>query len=183
MNDQIANPAPVGLMGFSLTTILLNVHNAGMTELDSAIMGMGLFVGGLAQLLAGMFEFKKNNLFGATAFTLYGAFWLSLVAIWILPAPELAAAANAKTMGVYLGLWGLFTLYMFFASLTHPVSTRVIFGSLTLLFFLLTAADFSGSHTLKMIAGWEGIFCGLSAFYAAMATVLNDAYGRQILPV
>ncbi len=178
-----ANPAPLGLIGFGLTTILLNIHNAGFFPLNSMIMGMGIAVGGIAQVIAGVLESKNNNTFGLTAFTLYGFFWISLVITWALPTLGIAEASSAYAMAFYLLFWGLFTAGMFVGTLKLNRALQVIFGSLAILFFLLALADFTGSHTIKTIAGFEGIFCGLSALYAALAQVLNEIYGKEIMPI
>lgn len=188
-NDTTANPAPLGLLGFGMTTILLNIHNAGFTPVTSAIMGMGIFVGGLAQVIAGVQEFKKNNTFGATAFTAYGFFWMALVAIWTLPKMGVATASDELTMGFFLAVWGIFTLGMFFGTLRLNRMLQVVFGSLVALFFLLAARDFLGAagieagKTVGTIAGWVGLFCGFSALYGALAQVLNEVYGRAVLPL
>lgn len=183
VSDSTANPAPLGLLGFGLTTILLNLHNAGLFPLDSMIMGMGVFVGGLAQIVAGIQEWKKNNTFGATAFTAYGFFWIALVATWILPAMGLARASSPMEMGFFLLLWGLFTLAMFFGTLRMNRATQIVFGSLAALFFLLAIRDFAGSAVLGVIAGIVGIACGASAFYTSIAQILNETYDRTILPL
>lgn len=153
IKDTTANPAPLGLLGFGMTTILLNIHNAGFYELNSMIMGMGIFVGGIAQIFAGLQEWKKNNTFGATAFTAYGSFWLSLVAIWIIP--RLAGGADLKSdafsMGCYLAMWGLFTLCMFFGTLRLSRVLQTVFLSLTILFFLLAISDFTSSKSLRIL--------------------------------
>ena len=183
--DLTANPAPVGLLGFGMTTILLNLHNAGLIELDSMIMGMGIFMGGIAQLIAGLQEWKKNNTFGATAFTAYGSFWLSLVAIWLIPKTVFGASFKSSENAVawYLLLWGLFTFFMFVATFRLNRILQVIFGTLTILFLLLAISDFTGNGTLKIYAGYEGIFCGLSAMYGSAALVLNEVYRKVVLPV
>lgn len=178
-----ANPAPLGLMGFGMTTILLNIHNAGFFPLDSMILAMGLFYGGLAQVVAGIMEFKKNNTFGTTAFTSYGFFWMSLVALNILPEMGYAESANSLSMALYLFMWGLFTLFMFVATLRINKALQVVFGTLTLLFFLLAIGNFTGSSFILTIAGYEGIICGFTAIYAAMAQVINETYGKTILPM
>ncbi|GAA4847271.1 acetate uptake transporter [Algivirga pacifica] len=184
LSDTTSNPAPLGLLGFGMTTILLNLHNAGLFELNSMIMGMGLFMGGSAQVIAGVQEWKKNNTFGATAFTAYGFFWLSLVATWLLPSAGLNAnASSAVAMGFYLGLWGLFTAGMFVGTLRINKALQVVFGSLTVLFFLLAAANFTGSHMIHTLAGIEGVLCGLSALYACIAQILNEVYGEEIMPI
>ena len=181
--ETTANPAPLGLLGFGMTTILLNLHNAGLFPLSTMIMGMGVFVGGLAQVIAGIMEFRKNNTFGMTAFCAYGFFWLSLVAVWTFPNLGIADASSATSMGFYLVLWGLFTAGMFFGTLTMTRVHQVVFATLAVLFFLLAIADFTGSGTVRTVAGVEGIVCGLSAFYGAIAIVLNGQFGRKILPM
>ena len=174
MSNKLANPAPLGLMAFGMTTVLLNLHNAGFFPLNTAILAMGIFYGGTAQVIAGIMEYKKGNTFGTTAFTSYGFFWLSLVALILMPEMGLGQATSATFMGWYLLLWGIFTGFMFIGSLCYPVAKQVVFGSLTILFFLLAARDFTGSELIGTIAGFEGIFCGASAIYFAMAQVINN---------
>lgn len=182
--DTTANPAPLGLLGFGMTTILLNIHNAGFYDLNSMIIGMGIFMGGIAQVIAGVQEWKKNNTFGATAFTSYGFFWLALVAIWLLPKSfGLNLKSDELSMGFFLTFWGLFTLGMFFGTLKSNKALQFVFGSLTLLFALLAIGDFTGVKEIKIIAGFEGIICGLSAFYLSIAQILNETYGKEVLPV
>ncbi|MDA3950574.1 MAG: acetate uptake transporter [Spirochaeta sp.] len=183
IRDTTANPAPLGLLGFGLTTVLLNLHNAGFFPLDSMIMGMGVFVGGIAQVIAGIEEWKKGNTFGATAFTAYGLFWIALVATWVLPAMGLSRASEAYEMGWFLLLWGLFTTGMFVGTLRLNRALQIVFGTLAALFFLLAIRDFTGSVVIGTLAGWVGIVCGLSAFYTAIAEVLNEVYGRTVLPI
>src|SRR6478672_1062877 len=185
IKDSTANPAPLGLLGFGMTTILLNIHNAGIYELDSMIMGMGIFMGGIAQIIAGIQEWKKNNTFGATAFTAYGSFWLSLVALWLIPKTMFGSSykSSEAAVGWYLLLWGVFTLFMFIGTLMANRLLQTIFLTLTILFFLLAAADFTGNAMLHTIAGYEGIVCGLSAFYGCVAQVINEVHGRTVLPI
>jgi len=183
IKDMTANPAPLGLMGFGMTTVLLNLHNAGYFGLGSMILAMGLFYGGFAQMVAGIMEWKKGNTFGTTAFTSYGAFWLTLVFLLVMPKLGIADAPSAVAMAAYLSMWGLFTFFMFIGTLKGSRALQVVFGTLTLLFFLLAASDITGSAALKTFAGYEGIFCGLSAIYLAMAEVLNEKYGRTVLPI
>ena len=133
--DLTANPAPLGLLGFGMTTVLLNLHNAGFFELGSMILAMGIFYGGLAQIIAGIEEWKKNNTFGATAFTSYGAFWLTLVALLVLPKLGLAAAPDATSMAAYLAMWGIFTLVMFIGALKANRALQLVFATLAILFF------------------------------------------------
>lgn len=183
VTQTCANPAPLGLLGFSTTTILLNLHNIGLYPMDSMILGMGFWVGGIAQLIAGVMEFKKNNTFGATAFTGYGAFWLSLVFIVMLPKLGAATASEPVAMGAYLLLWGIFTLMMSIFTLKLGRGLQVVFWSLTVLFALLAIGDFTGNHTIKVIGGYEGVFCGLSALYLSVAQIGNEVYGKTVFPV
>ena len=174
----LANPAPLGLMGFGVTTVLLNISNAGYFNLDSTILAMGVFYGGFAQIVAGALEFRKGNTFGMTAFLSYGFFWLSFVFIQLVP----TGLSNASLTS-YLFMWGLFTLLMFVGTLRISGALMVVFGTLALLFFLLAAGVASGNNTVHQVAGYEGILCGLSAVYASIATLLNEVYKRQILPL
>ncbi len=183
INDSTANPAPLGLLGFGMTTVLLNIHNAGYYGLDTMILAMGIFIGGTAQVIAGCMEWKKRNTFGTTAFTLYGFFWLSLVALLVLPKMGLGAVPSEVSMGCYLTVWGVFTAAMFIGTLKINRALQVVFGTLTVLFFLLALADFSGIAAIKIFAGYEGIICGLSAMYAAIAQILNEVYAKQVLPL
>ncbi|MDP5254104.1 MULTISPECIES: acetate uptake transporter [unclassified Vibrio] len=182
MSTKLANPAPLGLMGFGMTTVLLNIHNAGFFPLDSMILAMGIFYGGLSQVIVGCMCFKRGDTFGTTAFTSYGLFWLTLVGLIALPKMGFPASP-AHFMGWYLTLWGIFTGFMFIGSLNYPVAKQVVFGSLTILFALLAIHDFTGIKAIGIIAGFEGIFCGASAIYFAMAQVLNQEYGRTVLPI
>jgi len=181
IKDNTANPAPLGLMGFGMTTVLLNLHNAGLFKLNAMILAMGFFYGGIAQVIAGIMEWKKKNTFGTTAFTSYGLFWLTLVGLVVAPTIGLAEKADVLSMAAYLTMWGLFTLYMFVGTLKLSRALQVVFGSLTLLFFLLAAGEYV--PIVHTIAGVEGIFCGFSAIYAAMAQVLNEVYGKKVLPL
>jgi uncharacterized protein len=184
--DLTANPAPLGLMGFGMTTVLLNLHNAGFYSLGGIILSMGIFYGGIGQVIAGIEEWRKGNTFGATAFTSYGLFWLSLVAIVLFPklGPDFAGLAlTPLDFSAYLILWGIFTLYMFIGTLKASRILQVVFLLLTILFFLLAAGTITGNHQITQIAGYEGILTGLSAIYGAMGQVLNEMYGRKIIPL
>jgi hypothetical protein len=183
VKDTTANPAPLGLMGFGMTTVLLNLHNAGFFKLGTMILAIGIFYGGIAQIIAGLMEWKKNNTFGTTAFTSYGLFWLSLV--WLIVAPKLGLGDvnEAPAMAAYLFMWGLFTAVMFIGTLKLNKALQIVFGTLAILFFLLAAGDYTGSTIIKLIAGYEGIICGFSAMYAGLAQVLNEIYGRIVAPL
>lgn len=181
--DTTANPAPLGLLGFGMTTVLLNMHNAGMFGLGTMILGMGIFIGGMAQVFAGIMEWKKGNTFGTTAFSMYGLFWLSLVGLLVMPKMGWGAAATSTEMAAYLALWGVFTSVMFIGTLKLNRALQVVFATLSILFFLLAIGDITENAGIKTFAGWEGIFCGLSAIYTALAQVLNEVYGRTVLPL
>jgi succinate-acetate transporter protein len=179
----LANPAPLGLLGFGMTTVLLNLHNAGLYSLDSMIMAMGIFYGGLAQIIAGVMEWKKGNTFGTTAFTSYGLFWLSLVALILLPKTGLINAPLTPAMAAYLIMWGIFTSVMFAGTLKINRALQFVFASLAILFFLLALSDILNSPAIRIIAGYEGVICGLSAVYSGLAQVLNEIYGKAALPL
>ena len=183
LKDSLANPAPLGLFGFGMTTVLLNLHNAGFYEMNSMILSMGLFYGGLAQVIAGILEYKKNNTFGMTAFISYGFFWISLVGLifmgkwgWISPTPGTALVA-------YLVMWGIFTLLLFFGTLKINMALQLVFGSLTILFFLLAIGDATKIEAITKLAGFEGIICGGLAIYTGIANLLNEVYGKIVLPL
>lgn len=182
VKKALANPAPLGLFGFGMTTILLNFHNAGFYGLSPSIMTMGIFFGGIAQIIAGILEYKRGNTFGMVAFVSYGSFWLTLVGIWLAPSLGMPAA-DPISMGFYLGLWGLFTFGMYIGTRQGPKIGQLIFGSLAILFGLLALANFTGSSFIHTLAGYEGIVCGFFAFYEALAIVVNEKRGKILFPV
>lgn len=182
--ETLSNPAPLGLMAFGMTTVLLNIHNAGFYPLDTMILAMGVFYGGIAQVIAGIMEFKKGNTFGTTAFLSYGLFWLTLV--FLLVFPKLGwweVSQNSLSFSWYLFMWGLFTFGMFIGTLKLNKALQVVFGTLVILFWLLALHHITGSAAIGRIAGWEGILCGFSAIYASIAQVLNEVYGKTVLPI
>ena len=179
MPAKTANPAPLGLLGFGMTTILLSLHNAGITELDDVTLAMGVFCGGLAQLLAGIMEYRNGNTFGTVAFTMYGMFWLAFVAIKL---DVFGMGHNLTNMGSFCLIWGLMTLVLFIGTLKGRVALCIVFATLTITFLLLSVADFMGNGTITNIAGFVGILCGAAAFYTASAEILLEQHGREILP-
>lgn len=184
MESKLGNPAPLGLMGFAMTTILLNIHNIGFFPLSSVILSMGICYGGLAQIIAGILSFKKGNTFAGTAFTSYGFFWLSLVAVWLLPGlnMEVAQATSPDFLGWYLALWGIFTAFLWVGTFGKSKVQQFVFLSLTILFFLLSISLWTGNGTIHKIAGVVGVICGSSAFYLAMAELLEEVKGKRVLP-
>lgn len=184
IKDTTANPAPLGLLGFGVTTVLLNLHNAGFYELNSMILAMGICYGGAAQIIAGAMEWRKGNTFATTAFVSYGLFWLSLVALIVLAKVGWGAPSDEKSMAAYLGMWGFFTVVMFVGTLRLNRALQVVFGTLAILFFLLAYGDYTNASTgFKHFTGYEGIFCGFSAIYAGIAQVLNELFGKTVLPL
>jgi succinate-acetate transporter protein len=184
IKDTTANPAPLGLLGFGMTTVLLNLHNAGFYELNSMILAMGICYGGAAQIIAGAMEWRKGNTFATTAFVSYGLFWLSLVALIVLAKLGWGAASNDTAMAAYLAMWGLFTAVMFVGTLRLNRALQVVFGTLAILFFLLAYGDYTKASTgFKYFTGYEGIFCGFSAIYTGLAQVLNELFGKTMLPL
>ena len=190
MKDDVvlANPAPLGLLGFGLTTILLNLANANIYALSSPVLAMGIFYGGFAQIIAGLLEFRKGNTFGMTAFLSYGFFWETFVFIFILPTLTGLGgfAPSTASLAYYLFFWGLFTFAMFIGTLRLNGALMGVFGTLWILFFLLAIGFWTNASPTSSLAigtGYEGILCGLLAFYTAVATVLNEVYGRSVLPL
>ncbi len=192
MTEKFANPAPLGLLGFGMTTVLLNLHNTGLFPLDTMILAMGLAYGGLAQVIVGIMEFRKGNTFGTVAFTSYGLFWWSLVLLLVLPNNAIFTGLSAPTetaMAAYFFMWGLFTFTMFFGTLKTNRALQFVFMSLAILFFMLTIRELSGNPTLfgtftfNNLTGIEGVICGLSAVYLAFAEVLNEAHKKTVLPI
>lgn len=185
MADKSANPAPLGLMGFGLTTVLLNLLNAGLLGADALgiVLPMGIFYGGLAQVIAGILEEKHGNTFGATAFTSYGLFWLSFVALHILPKMGLTQAASSMSIAAFLAGWGIFTALMFIGTLKANRALQFVFASLAILFFILAIGISTGIGTIVTIGGYVGLLCGSSAIYSAIAQILNETYGKDVLPI
>jgi succinate-acetate transporter protein len=180
---KLANPAPLGLLGFGLTTVLLNLANAGAYPLNSVILAMGLAYGGLAQIIVGTMEFRKGNTFGTVAFMSYGLFWWSFVMLLILPKFTGFSGPNAASLAAYFIMWGIFTFGMFFGTLKANRALQFVFGSLTVLFFMLAIGQYGGGATFTKITGIEGVICGLSAVYLGLAEVLNETHQKTVLPI
>lgn len=181
--DSNANPAPLGLLCFALTTILLSAHNAGFFGLDAMILAMAVFYGGIAQVFAGVFEWRKNNTFATTAFISYGFFWLTLAGIIVFPKLGLAERPSEVAMGSYLAIWGLMSFVMFIGTFRLNKALQVTFFLLVIAFALLAAGDFTGNKSFTKIAGFEGMLLGFSAMYTGLAQILNELYGRVVWPL
>lgn len=197
MSEKTANPAPLGLLGFGVTTVLLNfVHNFNLGSVDGMILAMGLAYGGLAQVIAGIMEYKRGNTFSTVAFTSYGLFWWSYAFLNMLPNNSVTAGfyglPSSVSLVAYFFMWGLFTSAMFFGTLKKNRALQFVFMSLAILFFLLvakyallayTAYTATDLELFTRIIGVEGIICGLSAVYLAIADILNETYGKTVLPI
>jgi|SRR5664279_450245 len=180
-----ADPGPLGLAAFALTTFILSMFNAGLVSKggEPVVLGVALAYGGLAQLLAGMWEFRTGNTFGAVAFTSFGAFWISYWALVTFFVGDIPAASLASALGLFLVAWGIFTAYMFIASLRTTAAIAVVFGLLAVTFFLLGIGNANESSGLVEAGGWFGLATAAAAWYASFAAVTNSTFGRTVLPV
>jgi uncharacterized protein len=182
---SIADPAPLGLAGFALTTFVLSMFNAGLVDEKGlpVVFGLALAYGGVAQLLAGMWEFRKGNTFGATAFSSYGAFWLSYWAYVTFFAKDVPGANAGSAVGLFLIGWGIFTAYMWIASFRTTAAVNLVFLLLTITFILLGIGDAATSSGIEKLGGWFGLATAVAAWYASFAGVTNFTFGREIVPV
>jgi len=180
---KLANPAALGLGGFALTTFVLNVHNAGIIDIGAALP-LGLFYGGLAQLVAGFLEFRTGNTFGMTAFCSYGAFWIALASMVIMQMNKwIPADASKGWLLTTLVAWTVFPFVLWIGSFKHNKALIVVFTTLLLLFILLDINVWKPALGIGKIAGWEGIFCACTAWYLMAAIIINDSFGRVVLPI
>jgi succinate-acetate transporter protein len=180
----VANPAPLGLAAFALTTFVLSMFNTGLLGAggEPVVLGLALAYGGLAQLLAGMWEFRTGNTFGATAFTSYGAFWLSYWAFVQFFADKVPAKDAGHAVGLYLIAWGIFTTYMFVASLRTTGAVAVVFALLAITFIVLGIGNSGDTSGIIKLGGWFGLATALAAWYASFAEVTNATFGRVVMP-
>ncbi|SHL43247.1 acetate uptake transporter [Actinacidiphila paucisporea] len=181
----IADPGPLGLAGFAATTFVLSSFNAHLIDADllPVVLPLALFYGGLVQLLAGMWEFRKGNTFGATAFGSYGAFWLSYAAYVKFVAADLPAATAHQATGLFLLIWAIFTVYMAIAALRTNGALLAVFVALAATFIVLTVAEFAQSTGATKVGGWLGLLTALLAWYASFAVVTNSTWKRAVVPV
>ena len=183
--STIANPGPLGLAAFALTTFVLSMFNSGLVGAagEPVVFGLALAYGGLAQLLAGMWEFRTGNTFGATAFTSYGAFWLSFWAFVQFFEDKVPKADAGHAVGLYLIAWGIFTSYMFIASLRTTGAIALVFVLLAVTFIVLGIGNAGGNESIVKLGGWIGLATALAAWYASFAEVTNATFGRTVFPV
>jgi succinate-acetate transporter protein len=188
MSDyKLANPAPLGLLAFGVSTVILNLHNEGLFALNSMVLAMGIAFGGLAQIIVGIMEYRRGNTFGTVAFASYGFFWWSLVLTLLMPNMSFfgaVAPTDSIAMAAYFIMWGIFTFAMFFGTLKTNRALQFVFMSLAILFFMLAARELLGNPLwFSLITGVEGIICGSSAIYLGIAEVINEANDKTILPI
>jgi len=183
--DPVADPGPLGLAGFAATTFVLSSFNAHLIDqnLLTVVLPLALFYGGLIQLLAGMWEFRKGNTFGATAFGSYGAFWLSYAAYVKFVVGDLPPATAHQATGLYLLIWAVFTVYMTIAALRTTTALVAVFVTLSATFVVLTIAEFAQSEATTKVGGWIGLVTALCAWYASFAIVTNSTWKQAVVPV
>lgn len=183
--SPIADPGPLGLAAFALTTFVLSMFNADLIGKggEPIVFGLALAYGGLAQILAGMWEFRAGNTFGAVAFTSYGAFWLSFWAFVQFFEKSVPAADAGHAVGLFLIAWGIFTTYMFIPSLRTTAAVATVFALLAVTFFLLGIGNAGGHTNIVKLGGWFGLATAVAAWYASFAAVTNATFGRIVVPV
>jgi uncharacterized protein len=183
LNDNTANPAPLGLCAFGMTTLLLSLHNAGMTALSSPILAMAIFYGGLAQVIVGIMEWKKNNTFGMLTFGSFGLFWISFASLLILPALNLAKGPQPVDLAAFLSVWGILIIGLFICSLKMHRLLQITLAFVVLLVIFLVAAQLTGNAMILNTGGIVGIIAGGLALYMGIGQVINECYGSKVLPV
>jgi len=181
----IADPGPLGLAGFAMTTFVLSMFNAKLLGEggEPVVFGLALAYGGLAQLLAGMWEFRTGNTFGAVAFTSYGAFWISFWALVTFFVKDIPKDEVGAAVGLFLWSWGIFTAYMFIASLRTTAAVALVFALLAVTFIVLGIGNVGGNADVIKAGGYIGIVTAVAAWYASFAVVVNSTFGRTVMPV
>lgn len=182
-SQKTVNPAPLGLAAFGLTTVLLNLVNAEILSGASIgmVLPMGIFFGGLCQLIAGGWEVKSGNTFGATAFSAFGGFWLAFASMVLMIDNGILAPVPKAGLAAFLAGWGIFTFYMTIPTIKIAKAQFVVFATLTILFFLLAIGEYVES--VHILAGYEGLLCGASALYLSAALIINETFEREVLPI
>jgi len=181
-----ADPAPLGLAGFALTTFVLSMMNANLVNFSKGlpvVLGLALAYGGIAQLLAGMWEFRNGNTFGAVAFSSYGAFWISFFVLVQFDLAKIAPTEINSALGLYLWAWAIFTAWMTIAALRTTAAVALVFLLLTLTFVFLGIGNSGGHAGTIHIGGYLGLATAIAAWYTAMSAVVNSTWGRTVMPV
>src|SRR5919204_677717 len=179
-----ADPGPLGLAGFAMTTFVLSMFNADLVNKggEPVVLGLALAYGGVAQLLAGMWEFRTGNTFGAVAFSSFGAFWISFWALVVFYAPKIPAADAGHAVGLYLWAWAIFTAYMFIASLRTTAAVALVFALLSITFILLGIGNSGGHEKVIHWGGYIGLATAAAAWYASFAAGVHHTFKRTVLP-
>lgn len=179
-----ADPAPLGLAGFAMTTFVLSMFNSNLVDEKGTpvVLGLALAYGGIVQLLAGLWEFRTGNTFGAVAFCSYGAFWLSFWALEVFYAKQIGGNAG-HAVGLYLWAWAIFTAYMTVAALRVSGAVLLVFALLTATFILLAIGAVGAHATITHWGGYVGLATAAAAWYASFAAVTNSTFGRTVMPV
>jgi succinate-acetate transporter protein len=185
VSERLANPAPLGLAAFGLTTLALNAFNAGLVDKSSEglVWSLGIAFGGIAQFAAGMWEAKKNNTFGFTAFSAFGAFWVFLALVNIFTKTGAIAPVTPEGKSLFLVLWGIFAAYLTVVTFGISRALQVVFVLLTVLFFGLAIGVHEADGTFMHLVGWEGMLTAGAALYTSFAILLQETWGRQVLPL
>lgn len=181
--DDTANPAPLGLCAFGMTTILLSIHNAGFTAAGSPVFSMALFYGGLAQVIAGILEWKKNNTFGMLTFGSFGFFWISFAFIGFLPKLGLTAVPTNIELAAFLSVWGIFALGLFICTFKMHRVLQVTLFTVVLLVALLVTGEVTEEKIFTTLGGFVGIIAGILAIYIGMGQLINEVFGKKVFPV
>lgn len=183
MMDNTANPAPLGLCAFGMTTILLSLHNAGFTGISSPIIAMALLYGGVAQSVVGVMEWKKKNTFGMLTFGSFGIFWITFAAILMLPALSLAKAPSPVELAAFLAVWGIFALGLFICTLKMHRLLQITLAFVVILVALLVTAQLTGNPLILTLGGISGLIAGGLALYMGLGQTINEIFGSRVLPV
>ncbi|AKB52910.1 GPR1/FUN34/yaaH family protein [Methanosarcina barkeri str. Wiesmoor] len=182
--DKTANAAPLGFTGLGLAAVLLSLSYIGIYPVESMIVSMAIFLGGFAQVFAGIMSWKKGDIFAGTAFSAFGLFWFSLAGLLVMPAIGWAEASSGTAMAAYLFIWGVYTFVMLIATMRIGVrALQFVFVTLFLLFMLLAVVNATGSTGLLTVAGYVGLVMGLGALYTALGMVMNEIHGKTVIPL
>lgn len=181
--EGFANPVPLGLLGYGMSTVLLSLANAGVYEAGSMVLAMAVFFGGIAQVIVAIMAYRNNNTFALTAFAGYGFLWITIAFLTIGGIHGWAGADSGTAMGFYLLMWAIFTFGLLIASRVAPRALTGVLVLTVILLSVLAIANWAESSTITKIGGWEGVLTGASAVYLAFAFLLNETFGRTVLPV
>lgn len=182
--DKTANAAPLGFTGLGLAAVLLSLSYIGVYPVESMIVSMAIFLGGFAQVFAGIMSWKKGDIFAGTAFSAFGLFWFSLAGLLVMPAIGWAETSSGTAMAAYLFIWGIYTFVMLIVTMKIGVrALQFVFVTLFLLFILLAVVNATGSTGLLVVAGYVGLVMGLGALYTALGMVMNEIHGKTVIPL